>query len=763
MVYCPNCGAEMPFEDAQFCMKCGQKVSAQPKEGHAGAPPTAQGTPPAPQESPAVPHNAAPSTPQNTPPAPQDTGKDDSILALIAEAQAGAAKKRAEEAVPPAQAAPAAGQHTDTFELPGLTPEPPGPAFLPPEAPGAQLPPQPHQTVPPPAPGMGSLFDTTGTLNKQPSPPTQIFSKAPRAQTPPQPAPAQPQAAPPPQPPRPAQPAPPVQPPVYAQSPPLASPPPPGGGPLPTTSPPFAPPVIPQQAQRAPAAFPTQNGPTAYPPQRAVGQPALFGADAPRQNYPAPRPVPPPMQPHGAQARVRRSGGSIAARIIVSFVIFVVVLAGVTFGLLYFFNQPSAVTDPFYEAIGNIASGEADRIAQGVDELKDMVATNKLALVGIDAATADWRALGSKFTDDAELRKWINALMANRPYDGAETFEAIGVSSVPLEIFSFWPFSYIQKYTLTLTAVDLFVPGIDAQTQVMLNGVPLTTGTMANGGMLYTGMMPGRYECTVVPPGADPAQGAPVTQDMFKVTPTNSRPGSGPNALDNTLLRATVTVENCLSDAAQLFINDAPVAVTIVNGTASIPGVALGSTIRIVATVDGAQQTASVVYQSPGATTLRFENYTPLAPPETSPPDDSSSSPDTSSSTPPEGTPTLTVSELDTIMADYYQSYLECINAQSVSGLRRTTDSNRTAMGTRITGAGNKANTFRYQSVKCDADSMKYTTASGTTAIEFTMTGRYSYTPRDNGGTYEDGSTRQSVQLIYVDGGWLVNKFEYLE
>lgn len=852
----------MPFDDAQFCMKCGQKVNA-PQNGEAAA---FQPVRVLPAEIPAAPAQAAAPAPQ---PGQGAEKQDDDILALIAEAQAGVAKKRAEETEaaapetpPPAggttgvfepQAAPADGLPTApkappaapsgggiSFEgaqappaetgatLPGETPpgaaesfmsapsapagtataagvagaaagaafaaavdaaptpapspapaqsalpkedlfagaqpppsheQPPaGLAFMAPEAPGGTLPPQPHQTIPQAAPGAPSLFDSTGQFGSQPSPPTQIFQAAPR-----QAAPAQQPAGQP----------------VHQPGQQAAQP---------------AAPVQRQPAQQAPMGQPTGQMPPAYPPQgsqpfqaarqgypqgqqgvrppspqpglqpaRPAGPPAnqqtMFGGEAPRQAYAAPRQAPPPVQ-LPREERPRRSGGSTAVRILVSFLIFIVVLVGVTIGMLYFMNQSSTTIDPFLSAIEKVAGGDDKSVSEGISELKNLVGTNKISLSGIDSSTADWQALSNRFSSEADvtsLREWLNALVSESPDKAKTTYEAIGVESQPVADFlSFLPF--LKKYTITIQAVDLLAPGTQPGTQAYLNGKAYP-GTYTDEGMLYSGITPGLYLCQLVPEGADASQVAPVEVKLFNVTPSQTRAGTGPNRIDGDVLRATVTVENCISDTAQLFVNDAPVAATIQDGTVTIPGVALGSTIRIVATVDGQQQTASVVFQNPNGTTLRFEDYGLYVPP-TSEPDPSSSAPDSSSL--PQGTPQLSAAEINTLMTDYYQSYLESINAQNTSHLRHTTESNRTALEKRITNTENAANQFRFTSVACDTESIGYTTAKGTTAIEFNLDCRYSYTPRENGGTYKNGTTYNSVQLIYENGEWLVNQFIYL-
>lgn len=113
-------------------------------------------------------------------------------------------------------------------------------------------------------------------------------------------------------------------------------------------------------------------------------------------------------------------------------------------------------------------------------------------------------------------------------------------------------------------------------------------------------------------------------------------------------------------------------------------------------------------------------------------------------------------SEIDTILGSFYSSYLTCINDQSTSSLTNATDSMKSTVGELMQKSGNKSNTFEYVSAVCDASTISADSDSNPTKITVKATLSYKYTPRD-GGTTDSGSNVKEIELVNVNGTWLVN------
>ncbi len=404
--------------------------------------------------------------------------------------------------------------------------------------------------------------------------------------------------------------------------------------------------------------------------------------------------------------------------------------ASLTLGMLYFINMPSRMVDSYIAAIEQ--TPEAD--------------TGKLATLttfeGVEPSAEGWEAFVDLFEPQDNrllLQSQLNELSSQPPESVGDTFPAIGISQQDF-------FLFIKKYGVTIQGVSMLAPGATEGTVAYLNGVE-HTGVATAEGVLYEGIMPGRYECTLVPPGTDPSTVQPITVDLFMVAEAN--------VIEGTLLRSDITIENCLSDDAVIYVNDVPVQERPIGGVVTIPRVALGSTIRILLTQEGQQVQSTVVYESSSQTTLRFENY------ENAPISGASDSSSTPSASSESTAPTFTVDEINTMMSTFYTSYLNAINDQSVTPITLATDSAIPTLQGRITSDANAEREFQFTSVACDEDSIVTETIDGEHYISFNMS--FSYTHRLRGqGEYEAGSNRQSVQLIYEDGTWMVNNMVFV-
>lgn len=132
---------------------------------------------------------------------------------------------------------------------------------------------------------------------------------------------------------------------------------------------------------------------------------------------------------------------------------------------------------------------------------------------------------------------------------------------------------------------------------------------------------------------------------------------------------------------------------------------------------------------------------------------------DTGEQTPSESTTDAltapSADEINTILASFYSSYLNCINEQSTGSLTNSTEAMRSIVDERMKKPGNQANTFKYVSATCDASTISL---DGST-VTVTGTFKYDYTPREDGDS-GSGENIQKIQLVYTDGAWLVNSME---
>lgn len=758
MKFCPNCGAKITNPDAQFCMNCGQKLPpAQKYEELLATEDVAQ------QDA------GAPA--QQTPPVDDLFEEGEAVTA----APAGDLFADAQDQ-PPVEMDLFGGQASEAEADAPAEPAPPQtPADL-----AEQLPQQPE------TPSAAAPLQPLPEEEAAPSEPPDIFTTASAGQAPPESAAAAPALAD-------EAPAPlsaeSIQKRIAASIPDLDDPVPdsPAAPKQPAQTMPAAQQedllsLIEQAQTRAPQqAEPQWDAPAAAPfaapeeefsppaPQRPAPQqsrgratPARpqhgASADAPAPEEPIKRPPPPPPELHSTDEQTveiqapqprkpaamrptpppvplppqpqSSSGG--AGRRVITFVLLVVVflvVAAVTlFAILYFNNSATKTVDKFIEAVSTSDTAT----------LQEMASVN-----GTTADENGWRAFCAAFSQPASLNTLKSQLLmqADDAENAMVTYPAITVESQP---FLF----VLQRYTVRVQAVHLLAPDAADGTVLRLNGTEYT-GQHTTSGMLYTGLMPGRYQCQLVPPGTDAATVTPLEIEMFEVSNPNTLAGSAP--------RATITIENCLSDEATLYVNDMPVTAKPQGGVVTLADVVLGSTIRIALVDSGVPKEASVVFSDAAQTTLRFDNYVQTTAPGIS----GSSSSSEADSEAVQFARQMGKDSLNAAMGVFYPSYLSAINEQNIELIKMTTDSAKTYFATRITSEGNRTNRFEYNGVQCDADTIEATELNGNPCVRFTATFRYRYIPREGEGEWKDAENRQTVELVYIDGEWLVNKMEF--
>ncbi len=420
--------------------------------------------------------------------------------------------------------------------------------------------------------------------------------------------------------------------------------------------------------------------------------------------------------------------GHLVRNVLLGVLAGLIVLLLAILGFLYWQNRPAPVIDEFSAAL-------AARDYQTLSE--------NVTATGITASGAEgWIALCDAFATEetrVALSQELSRVSVNADTSGF-LYPSIRLKGDPL-------FLFIQRYHVRLTGVSVLVPNAAEGTALRLTaGEEFTdlTGTADAGGMLFTGIMPGLYSATVTLPDGTIQQG---TVSAFLTTEPNVvdfGTGSAESGEGATANYANITVQNCISDDAQIFIDGQLTPALPVSGAVQLQQVALGATISIEAVVNGATHTANVTFSDPNQTNLAFGEYTQTG--------EASSQASTE-------TQTLDEATANTALTTFYQSYLEAINQQSLSGIQLSTEANNANLQTRITSPANQANTYTYVSAAIDPATLAVSDVNGVPTAEFTASCSFSYVARENPGEAQTSTNTQAVRMIYQDGAWLVDSF----
>ncbi len=487
-------------------------------------------------------------------------------------------------------------------------------------------------------------------------------------------------------------------------------------------------PVPPWVAQQQPEETRVQTAPpqqTAWqqPQQKAPQQPTIWQQAAAQ---PAEQPAP-KQQP--AKSQKQKSGaGATAVKVILVALLVVVAICATTLIMLYMANRPGKAINDFTAAL---QAGNVEKLASTVRTVDVLPA----------ADTEDWMALCAGFEDDTAVAQLQNELQqqVSDPDATGLQYGAVRLKSEPL-------FFFIDRYYIELEGVQVLAPDAVDGTVLRLGTTEYANGEMTPSGMLYSHIMPGKYNGALLPAGEYQASSVFVIEAF--AYPEYNQIGAGGTGTGQS---ATITVGNCTSDDAVIYVGGVPVAQTPVNGVVTIPNVPLGSVIKITLAQDGQQMEASVVFSDLAMTNLMFGEYTAVG----------QVSGGTTSTA--ESAPSMDATEIEDMMWIFYTSYLDCINAQSMDPLRLSTEANTERLEQRVVSDANKKNLFQYISVDCDEESIVTGQVDGKPTIEFNMTFTYQYWPRDGSGQVEEAFNHQSVQLVYEDGEWLVNYMVFVD
>ena len=420
----------------------------------------------------------------------------------------------------------------------------------------------------------------------------------------------------------------------------------------------------------------------------------------------------------------RRSVGSIIATVILFLLIFAIITAAATMGMLYWCNRPAVAINAYTAALE----------AKDVEELATLVTLNNTT-----STVAGWEAMCAEFETESNMDELKSELAKVNMSATNENLRYPSIRLVADDLFLF-----IKKYHVEATGVDALAPNAAEGTVLRLNGED-HTGAPAEGGILYGGILPGKYNCMLLAPGA--AEAPETQQSIFSLTtPTVLGEGasSGTPPPSGSPQTGEITIENCMNDAATLYLNDMILPDKPSGGVARLTGVPLGAVIKITVEQDGKVYESSVTFSDPAATALRFENYTEV---------------DVPSNNPTEFAAAITADEINAVLATFYTSYLNCINNQSTDSMQASTDRNTQALVSRITSPENAVNTYKFVSATCKADSIKAGEQNGVPMLTFNGSFSFNFTPRDGSAAEAAASNHQSVRMIYENGQWKVDGF----
>ncbi len=474
-----------------------------------------------------------------------------------------------------------------------------------------------------------------------------------------------------------------------------------------------------------PGGAPAAGAPVQRMPSAAPGGSLLAGdTPAPARRSPPP---PPPQRRGGARTAPAHSGGAgrMVRNILVAVLAALILLFGAILGFLYWQNRPSKTIDAFTLALSQ----------RDYETLSTTV-----SVVGVTASGSEgWIALCDAFQDEAAraaLSKEMSRVSANSNTAGF-SYPSVRLEGKPL-------FLFIQQYHVRLSGVSVLAPGAaEGSTLRLAAGDEFNdpAGAPSAEGMLYEGIMPGQYTATLT--GADGSVAEYALSAFATASPNALEAAAGGGAEEPASNFANLTIENCISDDAQIFLNGQETPAKPTGGVVQLQQVELGSTISIKAETDGNVQEASVTFSDPNVTTLSFGEYTGT--PVSKPAEETGAE--------------LSADAANNVLTTFYKSYLEAINAQSLDGIQLSTAANNQNIQGRITSAANKANTYTFVSASVDPNSIQVKTEGGVTTAEMTGTCEFSYVAKENPGAPETGSNKQAIRMIYQDGQWLVDKF----
>ncbi len=357
--------------------------------------------------------------------------------------------------------------------------------------------------------------------------------------------------------------------------------------------------------------------------------------------------------------RVNRTTRAMAVAVCVLAVIFIALCVAAT--VLYETHRP----DKFLLTLDTaLAAGD-------VRAVKDV-------LVGVDLAISDEgaSALCRAFADETR-RAALGEQLAAQVIDPGASGPFPALSLVKTPVF----FGY-GDYAVAVRSAQLLLHSPARNLLLSLDGIPRTGEPVADG-ILYRNLFPGLYTCTVT---GVTAAGQSVSSGETELALFSD---AAPSVFDGALPIAAVTVSGCVSDEAVITVDGVAVAEKPVNGTVSLPEIAVGSTIGMQYTAPwGAVTTASVQLADPSATALAFTDFVTEG-----------------------GVPSA--EELNAQLSIYFATYFDAMNQRDASLLSACTDAHREALAADIASDAHAGTLYVMGTAECNPAAVKSTLIDG--------------------------------------------------
>lgn len=421
-----------------------------------------------------------------------------------------------------------------------------------------------------------------------------------------------------------------------------------------------------------------------------------------------------------APAENPASGGGAKRVVLVlcALAVFAAAVFGLVAAILWHNNSADRLIDDFTAAI------EAGDTAA----LEEMYGT-RLRLQGV-ANLRDWAPLLTLLGADggpAALRTQLE--QEKQGETGLAPYPVIRLKSEPL-------FLFVDRWYIEIEAASVLLEEFEAGAQLALNGQALGAGQAESAGVLYTGLMPGRYDYAITTPSGFLAEGR--LDLVHNSPPARVLPG-GPAGDARPLY--TVTLGNLPAGSYTLYVNGEPVDAPPVEGLVTLLYLPLGSEIRLVLQTPGEPWEAVLTFDDPAATHLDFPDYVP------DPAND------------PEGfAAAATPEEMSTVLAAYYPGYFAALGGADPAGMTHCTNFNVERLREELT-AEEATHSYTFVSAEIMPDSLVASADEGRPALAFNVRVTYLATPLEGGDAVEV-VVNHSVQLVYQDGTWLVNRMD---
>lgn len=399
--------------------------------------------------------------------------------------------------------------------------------------------------------------------------------------------------------------------------------------------------------------------------------------------------------------RVNRTTRAMVVAVCVLAVIFIGLCAAST--VLYETHRPDAF----------IADLEAALAASDVRAVKDMLTGNDLAVSDEGAA-----ALCRAFADEARRAALCEQLSA-QVVDPAASGQFPALRLVKTPVF----FGY-GDYTVSVRSVQLLLHSPARNLLLSLDGIPRTGEQIADG-ILYRNLFPGLYSCTVT---GVTAAGQSVSSGAVELTLFSD---AAPSLFDGALPIAAVTVSGCVNDAAVITVDGVAVAEKPVNGTVSLPEIAVGSTIGMQYTAPwGAVTTSTVQFADAANAALAFSDFV------------------TEGGIPSAG-------ELNSFVSLYYATYFDAVNQRDASLLSGCTDAHRNALAEDIASDAHEDTLYVMGTAECNPAAIRSTAVDGAPYVSCYVKCAYEEVDRESGEQTE--VTVYTVCRFTWADGWKLN------